>query len=69
MPVFQSRISVESDAFTANVAAHAALLGEVRALEAKQLGHSNGRNARFAERGQLPPRERVVRLQIGRAHV
>jgi len=62
MSVFQSRISTQSDVFAVNAEAHAALLGEVRALEAKQLAHSNGRNARFAERGQLPPRERVARL-------
>ena len=62
MPVLGSRIDPRSAAFAANAARMAERLAEVRALEAKVVAESASKRARFDERGQLLPRERVARL-------
>ena len=59
MPVFQSQIDVSSERFAENRAAHLKLLGEVRAIEARIRAHGEKAAAKFAQRGQLPPRDRV----------
>ncbi len=59
MPVFRSRIDVRSEAFAANRAHHLALLERVRALEGKVRAHGDKAAGKFAERGQLAPRDRV----------
>ncbi|MDN2580567.1 carboxyl transferase domain-containing protein [Aquibium sp. ELW1220] len=62
MPVLASRLDTRSQAFRANAEAMAAKLSEVRDLEAKIRANSASRADRFAERGQILPRERVERL-------
>lgn len=59
MPAIRSDVIVDSDAFRANRAAHLALIEEFRALEEKVREVSARADARFRQRGQLPPRERV----------
>ncbi|WP_288903964.1 carboxyl transferase domain-containing protein [uncultured Sneathiella sp.] len=62
MTVFSSKIVTSSDSFAANRQEMLALVDDLQALKdrAKQL--SETRRARFEERGQLTPRERLVRL-------
>jgi geranyl-CoA carboxylase beta subunit len=62
MPVLESRIEREGEAFAANRASMQARLDEVRALERLVLAESESKRARFERRGQLLPRERVARL-------
>ncbi|WP_187968153.1 acyl-CoA carboxylase subunit beta [Aquibium microcysteis] len=62
MPALVSRIDTRSEGFRANAAAMAAKLSEVRGLEAKIRANSAARADRFAQRGQILPRERVERL-------
>ncbi|SET37512.1 acyl-CoA carboxylase subunit beta [Oceanicella actignis] len=62
MTVFRSRISPASAEFAANRADMLALVDRLRALEARAAAASEKRRARFEERGQLTPRERVARL-------
>ena len=62
MPVLQSRLDPRSPAFRANAARMAERLAEVRALEARVVAESSAKAARFEQRGQLLPRERVARL-------
>src|SRR5271154_5637196 len=59
MPAIRSNVIVDSDAFRANRAAHLELIGEFRGLEARVRGASGRSDAKFRQRGQLPPRERV----------
>lgn len=62
MAVFSSKIVTSSDSFAANRQEMLTLVDELHALKdrAKQL--SERRRTRFEERGQLTPRERLVRL-------
>jgi geranyl-CoA carboxylase beta subunit len=62
MPALVSRLSPKSAAFAANAARMAERLGEVRALERQVIEESESKRARFEERGQLLPRERVAQL-------
>jgi geranyl-CoA carboxylase beta subunit len=62
MPILASSLNPKSATFQANAERMAALLAEVRALEAKVRAESDSKRARFEERGQLLPRERVARL-------
>ncbi len=58
MPILESLV-VESDAFKANRAAHLALIERFRQLEGRVLDLSGRAEAKFRERGQLLPRERI----------
>lgn len=62
MPELSSRLNPSSDDFKAAAEAMAEKLAEVRALEDKVRANSAAKKARFEERGQLLPRERVARL-------
>ncbi len=62
MPALGSRIEPRSAAFAANAARMQQRLAEVRALEAKVVAESASKADKFAQRGQLLPRERVARL-------
>ena len=62
MPALVSLLDPRSPAFASNAARMAERLAEVRALEAKVVAESSSKRARFEERGQLLPRERVARL-------
>ncbi len=62
MPTLESAIDPHTPSFRANAERMSARLAEVRALEARVRETSNARRARFEERGQLLPRERVARL-------
>lgn len=62
MPVLGSRLDHSSDAFRANAERMETRLAEIRALEARVVEESASKRARFEERGQLLPRERVARL-------
>ncbi|MDM0114738.1 carboxyl transferase domain-containing protein [Variovorax sp. J22R133] len=62
MPVIESRLQTSSDLFQSQRASMLALLGEVRAHEARAVAASQASAARFAKRGQLLPRERIALL-------
>jgi geranyl-CoA carboxylase beta subunit len=62
MPVITSRLDPSGAAFRANAERMGALLDRVRALESRVVAESTSKKARFEERGQLLPRERVARL-------
>jgi len=62
MPALSSALDPKSAAFQANTERMAALLAEVRALEAKVRAESDSKRDKFEKRGQLLPRERVARL-------
>ena len=62
MPVFQTRISTSSETFGQNRRDMLALITELREYEARAVARSDSRKARFDQRGQLTPRERVKRL-------
>ena len=62
MPALVSRLDARSAAFRANAERMATRLAEIRALEARVVDESASKRARFEERGQLLPRERVARL-------
>jgi geranyl-CoA carboxylase beta subunit len=62
VPVLQSRLDPRSPSFRANAARMAERLAEVRALEARVVAESAAKAAKFEQRGQLLPRERVARL-------
>src|ERR1700677_4002493 len=59
MPAIRRNVIVDSASFRANRAAHLELIGEFRALEAKVREASGRSDAKFRQRGQLPPRERL----------
>ena len=62
VPAFESRLDPRSAGFEANAACMQRRLDEVRALEQRAAGQGESRRAVFEARGQLLPRERVVRL-------
>jgi geranyl-CoA carboxylase beta subunit len=62
MPVITSQLDSRGAAFRANAERMEARLAEIRALEARVVAESESKKARFDERGQLLPRERVARL-------
>ncbi|MFO1394193.1 MAG: carboxyl transferase domain-containing protein [Steroidobacteraceae bacterium] len=62
MPALTSQLDPRSAAFKANAERMAARLAEIRALEARVIAESESKRAKFEERGQLLPRERVARL-------
>jgi geranyl-CoA carboxylase beta subunit len=62
MPVITTRLDPRDPAFRANAERMEARLAEIRALEARVAAESGSKKARFDERGQLLPRERVARL-------
>src|SRR5690606_5391877 len=62
MAVIESRIDPADESFQRNREAMLALIDEFRALEQRVRDMSNARKERFAERGQLLPRERVALL-------
>jgi geranyl-CoA carboxylase beta subunit len=62
MPPLSSSIDPGSPAFKANAQRMAERLAEVQALQAQVVAESESKRARFDERGQLLPRERVARL-------
>lgn len=62
MPVLVSRVDPRSDAFRANAEAMSGKLKQVRDLEEKVRANSASKKARFDERNQILPRERVERL-------
>jgi geranyl-CoA carboxylase beta subunit len=57
-----SRLDVGSPTFAANVQRMTERLAEVQRLQARVADESASKAARFEQRGQLPPRERVARL-------
>jgi len=62
MPALTSAVNAEADVHRANSNRMHEKLAEVRALEALVVAESESKRARFEERGQLLPRERVARL-------
>jgi geranyl-CoA carboxylase beta subunit len=62
MPPLQSKLATNSPAFKANADRMHERLAEVQALQAKVIAESESKRARFEQRGQLLPRERVARL-------
>jgi geranyl-CoA carboxylase beta subunit len=62
MPVIQSKIKIKSDPFAKNAQRMRELLDEVQRLENLVVLESESKRARFENRGQLLPRERVARL-------
>jgi geranyl-CoA carboxylase beta subunit len=62
MTVLVSRLDVGGAAFAANRARMAERLAEVQRLQALVVAESESKRAKFEQRGQLLPRERVARL-------
>jgi geranyl-CoA carboxylase beta subunit len=62
MPAIVSRLNTKSAAFAANAARMAERLEAVRVLERKVVEEGAARREKFAQRGQLLPRERVAQL-------
>ena len=62
MPVFLSRLNAKSETFARNRQRMLGMLEEVQRLENIVISESESKRARFEERGQLLPRERVARL-------
>ncbi len=62
MPILESSVFIESEQSASNRKAHLALIDEFRSLERKVVETSARVEARFRERGQLLPRERISRL-------
>jgi geranyl-CoA carboxylase beta subunit len=60
MPVIESKIDPNSEAFRTNREQMLALIGEFRALEQKVRDVSNSKRERFRARKQLLPRERIA---------
>src|SRR5436309_12265503 len=60
MTILESTIAPSSDAFRANRDGMLALIGRIRALEARTRAASAAAKDRFHGRGQLLPRERVA---------
>ncbi|MDQ7958169.1 MAG: carboxyl transferase domain-containing protein [Pseudomonadota bacterium] len=61
-PAIESRLATSGEDFAANRQAMLDLLGQVRAHEARAAAASQASAARFAQRGQLLPRERLALL-------
>ncbi len=62
MTQLASQLDVRSAAFAANAARMQQRLAQVQALQAQVVAESESKRARFEQRGQLLPRERVARL-------
>ena len=62
MPALASRLDPRSAGFTANAQRMHERLAEVLALQGQVVAESESKRARFEQRGQLLPRERVARL-------
>ncbi len=62
MTAFESLIDPGSSEFATNREAMLGLVGRLRELEGRAAALSEKRGPRFAERGQLTPRERLARL-------
>ena len=62
MPALSSLLDTRSASFAANTRCMLERLAEVQALQAKVVQSSESKRARFEQRGQLLPRERVARL-------
>ncbi|MEM8800338.1 MAG: carboxyl transferase domain-containing protein [Pseudomonadota bacterium] len=62
MTPFATRLNPSSDDFSANREKQLALLDRLEALMTRAATKSEERRARFEERGQLTPRERLARL-------
>jgi geranyl-CoA carboxylase beta subunit len=62
MPVFESKLNVNSEAFAKNRADQLEKLAHMRMLEARAEAVSEKRRPRFEERGQLTPRDRLAQL-------
>jgi geranyl-CoA carboxylase beta subunit len=62
MTVLGTSLNPASEAFRANAAKMQERLAEVRRLEALVVAESESKRAKFEQRGQLLPRERVARL-------
>jgi len=60
--VFNSKLGTLSNEYSTNRSDMLALMDEYRALKKRAETQSEKRRARFEERGQLTPRERVLRL-------
>ena len=70
MPAIQSRLDAAGDAFQKNRARMMALVGQLRALEARATEASARARPLFDKRGQLLPRERLLKqLLAPRAHL
>ncbi len=62
MPIFESKLNTASDAYAKNYADQMQALSHLRMLEARATNTSQKRKARFEERGQLTPRQRLAQL-------
>ncbi len=62
MSVFKSKIDVKSPGFVKNRADMLGLIEQLAELNSRGAKISGRRNDRFAQRGQLPPRERLAQL-------
>ena len=62
MPTLSSQLATKSPAFIANAERMRERLERVRALEGQVVAESESKRARFEQRGQLLPRERIARL-------
>jgi len=62
MPPLSSKLDPRSAAFAANAQRMQQRLAEVQALQAQVVAESASKRAKFEQRGQLLPRERVARL-------
>lgn len=62
MPVFESRIDTQSESFATNRADMLALNDEIRSLEQRMIDGAEKSRAKFHDRGQLMPRERLAHL-------
>ena len=62
MTALVSKLDLRSAAYAANAARMQQRLDEVRALQAMVVAESDSKRAKFEQRGQLLPRERVARL-------
>lgn len=62
MPALESRIVPQSDAYQQNHAALTERVGQLRTLENRTRDKSEASRARFEQRGQLLPRDRLGRL-------
>ena len=62
MAVFSTKLNPNSESFTGNRGDMLALIDEYHDLKARAAALSEKRRPRFEERGQLTPRERLVRL-------
>ena len=61
----RSQINPRSPAFAANTVRMQGLLDEVNRLQAQVIAESESKRAKFEQRNQLLPRERLARLWTG----